>query len=799
MLYALSNETKDERIPLLLLPENGEEILYIPDLAKIFQQSLDSGGTSLIPQNLLFGLARQLSAVTDRTDEVVEIAMCTSPDGFSIIARNSSEDIALRFMNALENSPWVSEKSNFWTSSSGKYICSSTRNFIFIHEKNYRPDLENIDAVPEFMRCLDRSGITSDAVYFKKDEKHQWFSIDLEFQRSHLLMNGFLPSLPIYFQSTSDDPGMPICSGADSIDTWYYNDCSQSYKGILHQWQSHNREEDFNRLISDVEVSCECSYSELFEGWCAGPIVTYVAENERAVVLRSCDRQSALQKFSAIADSNAFMGAWGSSILPMNKPWPASLLLGPTYSDSLRNIMIADDIIAFGENTNILNRLAREIDSGDVLPPPPGTLNPRNYMHVGASVVKEGTGLYGVLLAGEANLPFVWEKTSGFISSGGSKWITDSVIYFNAVISATDAGSSSTVRSDLWQAKLESPAIGEIHLALNHYTNAYEALVQDDRNQLYLVSDEGKIHWKIELDGPLVSGVQQIDVFRNGKLQMAFSTRSSVYVIDRNGKSLEGFPVRLKSPASGPLAVFDYDRDGNYRLLLPMEDGNIANFNKDGQAVKGWKSNKMSSPVVSVEHLRFGEKDYLLMRCNNGELHVLQRDGARAEVAPVKIPPFSQGSLSLHKAGDILTSGYIFSDPSGLITNITLNGKSTSLFKAKGSASWLSSQDMNSDGDPEILVLTKGEVCMHSIDSTLLWCNPCDIPPVILPSLDGEGKLLGCTFRGESYLIDSEGKVVNGSPFEGVSNPKMRRAASNRQTPIFYLSDPQTLSSRLAE
>lgn len=799
LLYSLANETRDDRIPVLLLPENCSEVLYISDLSRFFQTSSDSSTSAILPQNSLFSLAIQLSPIAEEDQEIVEIALGFHPNGHYIVVRQTPSDLSFRLMAALESGNWISEKTNFWHSPSGLYTCNPGSNYILIYADQSESDQNNLSSVPEFMRCLDRSGLSSDAVYFEKKENNRWSSIDLELQGNLLLLNGFLPNLDPSYLPTHDDPGLPVCSGADSIEAWYYSDFSQSRSAALHLWQTANREEEYNRLISDLEISCACNFAELFEDWCSGPVVTFTSQSERAIVLRSYDRQSALRKFSAFADSSAYPGAWGSIILPLESLWPSSLILGYGYTDSLRYLMVSDDIIAFGENNNVLKRLAREIDSGDILPPPPGTLNPREYLHTGATAIKEGMALFGASLGGTVDLPFEWNNTTGFVSSGGSHRVTDSLIFYNAVISLHGSGSPGNTRGELWGTKLENKASGQIHLVLNHYTNAYEALVQDERNQLYLISGEGAILWKAEVDGPVISQVQQIDAFRNGKLQMAFNTRSSVYLIDRNGKSLEGFPVRLKSPASGSLAVFDYDRDGSYRFIQTLEDGGVANLNVQGQAVKGWKINKLPVPALSAEHLRFGKKDYLLFALRNGEIHVRQRDGSEVDFAPIPLQALSHSSLSLQKSTDILSSGYIYADTSGLLHAVMLDGKSTSLFRAKGRVSWLSSPDMNNDGDPEILTMSEGEVCMHTIDSALVWCNPCDIAPIIMPSPDGEGMLLGCTFRGESYLLNPEGKAVYGSPFEGVSNPVMNRPGSGRQTLIFYLSDPFTVSARPVE
>ena len=86
-------------------------------------------------------------------------------------------------------------------------------------------------------------------------------------------------------------------------------------------------------------------------------------------------------------------------------------------------------------------------------------------------------------------------------------------------------------------------------------------MIQDQKNQLYLLSNAGIILWKQMLDGPLKSEVFQVDCYKNGKMQYLLSTRHKIYLLDRNGNPVEKYPVELRSPATAGISVFDYDKD----------------------------------------------------------------------------------------------------------------------------------------------------------------------------------------------------------------------------------------------
>lgn len=75
--------------------------------------------------------------------------------------------------------------------------------------------------------------------------------------------------------------------------------------------------------------------------------------------------------------------------------------------------------------------------------------------------------------------------------------------------------------------------------------------------------------WKVALGEKIIGNVFMIDYYRNGKNQLLFSGKNDLHLLDRNGNYVERYPVKLRSPGSGPLALFDYDNNQVYRLIIP--------------------------------------------------------------------------------------------------------------------------------------------------------------------------------------------------------------------------------------
>ena len=176
---------------------------------------------------------------------------------------------------------------------------------------------------------------------------------------------------------------------------------------------------------------------------------------------------------------------------------------------------------------------------------------------------------------------------------------------------------------------LEAPIAMQPQSVVNHRTKEKEWVVQDQNHALYLISHQGKLIWKKQLSAAVQGSIFQIDLFKNGRLQLAFTTEKEFLVLDRNGKEVRGFGESFqKGTPPLPLAVFDYDRNRNYRLLL-TQDNRVRMFDQKMKAVRGFSKTKTKKPVLfAPKHFRIGSKDYIVLGSRNAPLEILNRKGA---------------------------------------------------------------------------------------------------------------------------------------------------------------------------
>ena len=182
-----------------------------------------------------------------------------------------------------------------------------------------------------------------------------------------------------------------------------------------------------------------------------------------------------------------------------------------------------------------------------------------------------------------------------------------------------------------WSVVLDAPAIINPQIVKNHYNGEDEIFIQDENNQIYLISNSGKILWKKSIDGSIIGNVHQVDMLKNNKLQMAFVTENKLYIVDRNGNNLKGYPKTLSKKAIVGLSVFDYDKNKNYRFMIPTEDADILLLNMQGEVPNDWRFSGTENVTTPLQYFNIKGKDYLVTADKNKAIILNRRGETRVE------------------------------------------------------------------------------------------------------------------------------------------------------------------------
>lgn len=177
----------------------------------------------------------------------------------------------------------------------------------------------------------------------------------------------------------------------------------------------------------------------------------------------------------------------------------------------------------------------------------------------------------------------------------------------------------------LWNQSFKGK-IKKIYRVTNYKTRQQEVVVEDDTHTIYWISHSGEKRWKKALNEPILGTISQMDIFRNGRLQLVFNTASKLYVLDQNGKEVRPFPIKLTPRATAGMGLFDYDKQKNYRILVP-QGGKMTMYNQAGQIVKGFDYTLKETVNRVPKHIRVNQKDYLVTTTKEGKILILSRVG----------------------------------------------------------------------------------------------------------------------------------------------------------------------------
>jgi hypothetical protein len=323
-----------------------------------------------------------------------------------------------------------------------------------------------------------------------------------------------------------------------------------------------------------------------------------------------------------------------------------------------------------------------------------------------------------------------------------------------------------------WETLLDTVASIKPFFFTNHITGAKEIFIQDMKNNTYLINAAGRVLWKVPLNERIIGTIYMIDYFKNGKYQLLFSGKNYIHLLDRNGNYVERYPVKLRSPATNSLAMFDYDNNLNYRLFIAGEDKMIYSYDKTGNVVKGWNRYNTAGYVKSeINYFKVSGKDYIVAADEN-TIYFLDRSGNKRINLKEPVTKAAGSEIRLNMTSD---PSVVCSSPDGTIQHIYFDGsvKKFSIKKFSGEHSF-DIFDVDGDGFGEYIFIDKGilylynhnrsEIFTREFGSDNLW-GPTNF---IFSSTDRKIGVFDVK-KNLIYLIGKNGKTMNGFPLRGAS------------------------------
>ncbi len=364
-----------------------------------------------------------------------------------------------------------------------------------------------------------------------------------------------------------------------------------------------------------------------------------------------------------------------------------------------------------------------------------------------------------------------FEKFQKIQSLGFQVTEVSDMCYGNLLIQYLDEykGKPQTV----WESLLDTSFAFKPQLVENHYTRQKEIFLQDDDLNVYLINKAGRVLWKQRIVEPINSAVQQLDYYKNSKLQFIFSTDNYLHIIDRNGNYVERYPVRLREKASAGMALFDYDGDKNYRIFIPCIDKNIYAYSKEGSLINGWQFSGSDHEVITpLNHFRVDNKDFIVFG-DRYKTYILDRRGSVRVQTNEMVAKSARNEYYLENKGTLEKSRIVTTDTTGHIVFISFDGSiSRSNIGEFSSSHFFDFKDVNADGRKDYILLDKDKLAVIDQDKSHLldfrFPNELLHRPIYFRFSYNDRKL-GFVDKNDAkiYLINNDGTLYKGFPLDG--------------------------------
>ena len=226
-----------------------------------------------------------------------------------------------------------------------------------------------------------------------------------------------------------------------------------------------------------------------------------------------------------------------------------------------------------------------------------------------------------------------------------------------------------------WFYQLDTISNMKPQIVYNHSLKENAVIIQDVSNKIHYITNNKKFSWTRKLESQIIGNISQGDFFKNKKIQMLFNTRDKIYQLDRYGRDVEKFPLKIKNKTNFGHSLFDYNNSKRYRIMIIANDNSISNLNSKGKNVLGWKYSNKESINQELFHFKKSDKDYIVKSSDN-KIELLAVNGTSRIEFKSDRTLFSKNNIILDNNYDLITvtrNGLFICNLDGSSNKIAIN------------------------------------------------------------------------------------------------------------------------------
>lgn len=268
--------------------------------------------------------------------------------------------------------------------------------------------------------------------------------------------------------------------------------------------------------------------------------------------------------------------------------------------------------------------------------------------------------------------------------------------------------------------------------------------------------DKGKLSWKKELNSTIKSDLTIIDLHENGESYIMVNTNTHIYLWDKLGKDIPGFPIELENDATNP--VHFYRWQGKSYFIIGTDNNRVMYFDSKGRELNSIKvASKITRQIdvwASIKTLYAGFSDGYSFQMYDLDHNKHYRDfKTNGNSVAVKIP------------NELIQ----FAIENGSLVKYDQKGNATKL------GNYPNGKIIKKDGiskNPFLIVKSNNEI--HFINNQGVSFGNCrvsfnEIEDVFIDSPNSGNNLVAVIdgIENNVYLYRTTGEKVNNSTFEG--------------------------------
>jgi len=653
------------------------------------------------------------------------------------------------------------------------YIASTSKNIIDKLQPNPHSDFEELlqttSTNASFSIYLDNKSIDSlGQAMFNQKTMANSLMLDASVTSGELNLNGIAISnelkpqlLNIFSRTTPQENTLSNIAPSDS--NGFISFTFNNYD-ILKANIEHYTTQKIDSTINDFWLHSINEIGEIY------------LENSSIIVAKSLDPTTT--KDGLLEHQDIVTTFREVNILQFNTPQFFKTIFSPLLSDRDLNVYAnMDNYFVFANSESDLQTIIANYQNS-------ATLSKNQALLNGHSNISDESSL--LLVADSDKLENITSKifnlNSSPINLSDYKFSTfqfvqdEDFMHVNININKNKSRAVSNTISEEFNITLDADVLTNPQFVTNYRSNQEDIVVQDINNNLYLISNQGKILWKKRLNGNILGKIEQIDIYKNGRLQLVFATPKRVYVIDRNGNDVGPFPLNFNDNITQPLSVFDYDNNKNYRLLV-TQGSNLLLYNVSSKIVNGFNYQKSTEINSQPKHFRINSKDYIVFAAGN-IMKILNRQG-QSRIDVKESIDFSDNEIYLYK--DLFTT----TNRNGDLVQVNSNGS-------------VSKQNLNLDNNHAITTTSKTLVTLSENNLTIKQNTlELDFGNYTKPNIFYINDKIYVTVTDlqakKIYLFDSLAKIQNNFPVYGNSEIELKNIDKDNNLEFVTIGDSDSI------